>query len=779
MKCHVGSDAYIEACEVFNKLENDFSGLISPKGIFSLTDQSDQLGSIEPANRAKKIVWAAVTLGAPVEDRIQGLFAEGEYLEAMMLDVIADEYLFRMSNLMYEEIIRVCHPLGLKLSCRVTPGDAAMPMAFQQVIFKALRADLNLALDITNSFMLKPVKSMMYLYGADEAFSNIQRNQSCENCENSECTFRDDRTIIITVIEDSLSYEMEYTPGESLLHSLVKKTNLVSPCGGHGTCGKCKIMLLEGELAATESDYKKLSDEEIRSGYRLSCCAYPSRNCTIKIQGMNRKSTIITDFIQNQSDLHPWVETLPVALPQKRSHEAGALQWLKGVVNERKFSLKALFALSELIAENRNLETIYLYMSDGEILDITSQRMQQFGIVVDIGTTTIVVGLVNLHTGELVDRYSVLNSQNKYGSDVISRIQFASLDAASLSALNDAVRNDVLKGIEDLCESCDVKPRGIHSIVITGNTTMLHLFMGIQCKTIGSAPFLSVTLNKHKFGFEEIFRRNHINALVDIMPGVSSYVGSDLVMGVLNCSMDLKEEIALLIDIGTNGEMVIGNKQKMMCLATAAGPAFEGANISCGTGCVDGAINSIHREGDTFEFTTIGNFSPVGICGSGVIDMVYSSLIYGIIDETGHIENAELKDGIVISDGLESPKISFSQKDFREVQLAKSAIRTGIDILIARFGCSYKDIKRVFIAGGFGSKMDIKSAVGIGMIPQALEEVIVPIGNSALGGAVDYILDKNNDDRVQRIVHLTEYIDISKDNNFNDLFVDNLTFGSV
>jgi hypothetical protein len=142
-------------------------------------------------------------LGTPLEDRIQRLFTEGEYLEAMMLDVIADEYLFKMSNVMYDEIIHSCRPLGLKLSCRVTPGDAAMPMAFQKVIFNALQADLNLALDITNSFMLKPVKSMMYLYGADEAFSNIQINQSCENCENPVCTFRENKAITITVIEDA------------------------------------------------------------------------------------------------------------------------------------------------------------------------------------------------------------------------------------------------------------------------------------------------------------------------------------------------------------------------------------------------------------------------------------------------------------------------------------------------------------------------------------------------------------------------------------------------
>jgi len=778
MKCHVGSGAYIEACKVFNKLQNEFSGLIDPKGIFSLTERSDPFGSIEPVNRSKKIVLAAVTLGASLEDRIQGLFAEGEYLEGMMLDVIADEYLFNMSNLMYEEIVRACQPFGLKLSCRVTPGDAGMPMAFQRVIFDAIRADLNLALDITNYYMLKPVKSMMYLYGADEEFSNIQRNQSCENCENSTCTYREE-PIIVIVEEGSRSFEVVYNPKESLLHTLVKKADLVSPCGGHGTCGKCKILLLEGEIEITESDYKKLSDEEILAGYRLACSAFPSQNCKIRILSeADRKSLIITDFIEKRNELHPWIETISIVLPENRRSGTSAVQWVKDVTSERKFSLKSLWSLSEILEANNPPETLFLSMSEEEVFDISDRFKDKFGIVVDIGTTTVVVGLVNLQTGELCDRHPVLNSQKKYGADVITRIQYASQKLPNLLELNAAILNDILDGIEYLCQTCNIDPSSIHDIVVAGNTTMLHLFMGIHCKTIGVSPFLSVSLYKHVFNFGEVFKRDLIQSRVSIMPGIAAYVGSDIVMGVLNCNMDLKDEIALLIDIGTNGEMVIGNKSRLMCLATAAGPAFEGANISCGTGCVDGAINAIYIEGDTFKFTTIGNNSPVGICGSGVIDMVYSSLSYGIIDETGHIENAELKEGIMISDSPESTKISFSQKDFREVQLAKSAIRTGIDILISRFGCSYGDIKRVYIAGGFGSKMDIKSAVGIGMIPQALEGIVVSIGNSALGGAIDYILDKNNDDRVNRILHITEYVDISKDKNFNDLFIDNLTFGS-
>jgi uncharacterized 2Fe-2S/4Fe-4S cluster protein (DUF4445 family) len=490
-----------------------------------------------------------------------------------------------------------------------------------------------------------------------------------------------------------------------------------------------------------------------------------------------QQSAIVSDFIQNRSELHPWVEIRKVVLPENRTEVSSAVKWIEEAANDRKISLNALYSLSEILATTKNLETLFLYVGEDQVLDLTTQYKQHFGIVVDIGTTTIVVGLVNLITGELVERYSVLNSQKKYGSDVVTRIQYASQKKSNLSELTAAVQNDILDGIRQLCKGHGIEPNRVLDIVVSGNTTMLHLLMGIHCKTIGSSPFLAVTMNKHSFGFFEVFNHNLIHANVSVMPGIAAYVGSDLVMGILNCCMDLKEEIALLIDIGTNGEMVIGNRNKMMCLATAAGPAFEGANISCGTGCISGAINSVYMEGSTFKFTTIGNHAPVGICGSGVIDVVYSSLTCGIIDENGHIEDSGSKEGLLIADGLGPQKITFNQKDFREVQLAKSAIRSGIEILISRFGCSFEDIKRVYIAGGFGNKMSIKSAIGIGLIPSELENVVLPIGNSALGGAVDYILDQDNDERVKRIIQITEYIEISKDPNFNTIFIDNLTFG--
>jgi uncharacterized 2Fe-2S/4Fe-4S cluster protein (DUF4445 family) len=778
MNCHVDRDVYSEACRVFNKLQNEFNSLIAPKGMFTFTERTDLFELTEPVSKAKKILLAAVTLGAPIEDRIQLLFDEGEYLEAMMLDVIADELLFTMSNEMYEEIIQACRPLGLKLSCRVSPGDDSFPMSYQKVIFDALKADLNLGLEMTKAYMLKPVKSMMYMYGADETFSNALFNQSCENCENSKCSFREDQAITVFVEAGSHAYEMVYDPTESLLHTLVKKANLVSPCGGNGTCGKCKIKVLEGELQITESDIKKLTDVEIREGYRLACCAFPSQNCRIEIKvELAQQSSIITDFIQNRSELHPWVETRKVVLPENRVERSSAAEWIEEAADKRKISLNALYSLSEILVTNKNPETLFLSMREDEVLDITTQFIHAFGIVVDIGTTTIVVGLVNLNTGEWVDRYSVLNSQKKYGSDVVTRIQYASQKKSNLTDLTAAVQNDILEGIKHLCKVHDIEPNLVRDMVVSGNTTMLHLLMGIQCKTIGSSPFLAVTLNKHNFGFFELFNHGLIHANVSMMPGIAAYVGSDLVMGILNCCMDLKEEIALLIDIGTNGEMVIGNRHSMMCLATAAGPAFEGANISCGTGCVSGAINSVYMEGGAFKFTTIGNCEPVGICGSGVIDVVYSSLTCGIIDENGHIESSESKEGLVIAESLGTQKITFNQKDFREVQLAKSAIRSGIEILISRFGCSYEDVKRVYIAGGFGNKMSIKSAIGIGLIPSELENVVISIGNSALGGSVDYILDKNNDERIQRIIQITEYIEISKDQNFNTIFIDNLTFG--
>lgn len=371
----------------------------------------------------------------------------------------------------------------------------------------------------------------------------------------------------------------------------------------------------------------------------------------------------------------------------------------------------------------------------------------------------------------------MLNSQKQFGADVISRIQFSNKNG--VESLKASIKKDLMKGIVEICNLSEVQAKDIYHIAITGNTTMLHFLLGLPCESLALFPFNSITKSILELSFWEIFEERLLDSTVTILPGISAYVGSDIVSGMLNCAFNELEKTCILIDIGTNGEMAIGNKRKALCLATAAGPAFEGANITCGAANIKGAICSFDMKGDRVEYKTIGNAEPIGICGSAVVDITAVGINNSIIDETGRIDKNYYEDGVIkIAEALNGRGIIFNQKDIREVQLAKSAICSGIEILIEEFGCDYKDIDSVFLAGGFGNYMNIESAVTIGLIPKQLRYKIKCVGNSSLGGAVDFLINRKSNDIIKSILEKTEYIDISSNKNFNDLFVDNILFNS-
>jgi uncharacterized 2Fe-2S/4Fe-4S cluster protein (DUF4445 family) len=236
------------------------------------------------------------------------------------------------------------------------------------------------------------------------------------------------------------------------------------------------------------------------------------------------------------------------------------------------------------------------------------------------------------------------------------------------------------------------------------------------------------------------------------------------------------EKINMLIDIGTNGETVLGNKNKMLCLAAAAGPAFEGANISCGTGSVSGAVSEVKIYESNIKYTTINNAPPIGICGSGVVSITAECLKNEIVDETGRFSNSYGAKKIVIATGEDNKEIAFTQKDIRELQLAKSAIRSGIDILIEKYNCSFEDIDTVYIAGGFGNNINIESAAYIGLIPEELKSKVKSVGNTSLGGTVKYLLSEQGGEALSYIAEHIEYIDMSIEETFSKLFMENMMF---
>jgi len=383
-----------------------------------------------------------------------------------------------------------------------------------------------------------------------------------------------------------------------------------------------------------------------------------------------------------------------------------------------------------------------------------------YGIALDIGTTTLAFYLIDLKSGKEIENYSSLNPQAVFGGDVISRISAAL--KGNLFELHKLIINKTNKIINYFIEKYNIKE--IEKMTVCGNTTMLHLFFNEDVSSLGFYPFTPVFIDTKIFEGKE--KGLNVKTVI-IMPSVSAYIGSDITAGVLAVSLKKGKGAKILLDIGTNGEIVLFNNNKLYSTSTAAGPAFEGANISCGMGGVAGAIDSVKIVDNNIKITTISG-NAQGICGSGLIDAVSIMKDLSIFDETGAFIN---NDKYYLT-----KQIYISQKDIREFQLAKSAICSGLKVLIKYAGVNLRDIEKVYLAGGLGFYLNIKNAINIGLIPEELENKIVIVGNSAGMGAKSCLLSLKKLEECEKIAKETVNIDLSTDENFINEYMNNIYF---
>jgi uncharacterized 2Fe-2S/4Fe-4S cluster protein (DUF4445 family) len=595
--------------------------------------------------------------------------------------------------------------------------------------------------------------------------------------------------LLVAVVSGGVEQTISFNPDrdESLLKALqAGGVYMPAICGGRGTCGKCKITVTAGTLEPTPADLAYFSEQDIAAGLRLSCAAKPLENISISIPQSDESSIESVSAFGMEND--GGFSGSGAVLPERVVLERNALSYARQLGGEKggKLSLRALSfistcadlaaakALAPVGSEEAQREPeVYVYRDKGEILSIQTGPAAVYGIGVDIGTTTIVVALVDLLTGQILDRVSMINKQREFGADVISRMQRAS--KGELPQLTGRVRKQIAEGIRDLCKKNTVRGRDICKVAIAGNTTMMHLLLGFSCATLGQYPFTPVTLDFVSCVYPELFEGD-LSCEVVTLPGISTYVGADITSGIFFTDMHKSADPTLLMDIGTNGEMALTVSGKLLCTATAAGPAFEGGNIQWGTGSIPGAISQVAWQDGKFEIKTIGNHPPAGICGSGVVDAVYEGLKSGHIESSGRFNTMVPESGIFLAKTPDGQDITFCQKDVRELQLAKSAIRSGLDALIRHAGLSYDDIKTLYIAGGFGYNLNFNSGVGIGLIPKELHDKIRLIGNSSLGGAVRYLMDRRCEENINAIVDMAGEYSLPEDSYFNEMFVENIGF---
>jgi len=605
--------------------------------------------------------------------------------------------------------------------------------------------------------------------------------------------------------------------GTTILEALEKVgMNINTPCGGKGICGKCKVLVKKGIAAAATIEEELLLEEEIKKGFRLACQTKLFKDTVIEIPpeirldfkrvfSSNLKGDI--DRIKNNFSLGANLKKVFLDL-KKPSLDDQRSDWerIKDGLSSKKIenisnlkaSLEILKKIPVLIREANFKMTVILY--NNEIINVEKGDTTKisYGIAFDIGTTTVAGYLIDLHTGQELSTVAKSNPQIVHGDDVISRIGFAQKQKENLEILQREIVNTLNEIIRETAQKAGVKTNNIYKITIAGNTCMHHLLLGLDPSYIAPSPYIPVIKENLNLKAKDIPKLVlEPTANVYILPNISAFVGADIVAGILAICMWENEKISLFIDLGTNGEIVLGSKRKIWACSTAAGPAFEGARISSGMRAAEGAIDKVKIDNESITYRVIKDGKVRGICGSGLIDLIAELVKLGLIDKSGKLIdreecNPDLSEEIrkriikgqkgnkfILVKGKETEKgnpIYLSQGDIREVQLAKAAIFAGIKILLKEVNIPQEDIQKILLAGAFGNFIDKKSATRIGLIPYLPLEKIESVGNAAGRGAEITLLSEKTREICEKISKDIKYIELSSRADFQEEFIKAISF---
>jgi uncharacterized 2Fe-2S/4Fe-4S cluster protein (DUF4445 family) len=479
------------------------------------------------------------------------------------------------------------------------------------------------------------------------------------------------------------------------------------PCGGRGRCKGCRVKVLAGELPVTADDARLLSARERGEGWRLACQAATESDLSL--------------------ELAQWEATI---------------------------------------------------LADNSTFDFTPR--DGLGVAIDLGTTTLVAQLIDLRTAHVLGVRNALNAQARHGADIMSRIDYA-VHHGGQRVLEQLIREQIGALAGELLAAASETSEELRDVVVVGNTAMHHLFCGLDITPLSAHPFEPEAndvrlFTANELGWHEPPDRSGVSALapharVRFLPGLGSFVGSDLLAGVLATRMHEDAALTVLVDLGTNGEIVVGNRDRLLCASTAAGPAFEGARIACGMRAATGAISEVSIAEGRLRCRVIGQVSARGICGSGLVDAVACALDLGLVQPDGKLRNAA---GLLLA-----PAVSLLQADIRELQLAKGAIAAGIRVLLQQWGATAADVERVWLAGAFGNYINRAGARRIGLIHFPPEKVF-PAGNTALLGAKLALFDPPAETGAYDAIRLrTQHVSLNENPQFMDIFVDEMAFPVV
>ncbi len=565
-----------------------------------------------------------------------------------------------------------------------------------------------------------------------------------------------------------------------------------SPCGGRGACGKCRVQANGALSELTAAERNKLTMEDLDEGWRLACQATVIGDTKVKVPFGSLQ--IVLSGIQQQGKLAPGIRKVFLKLPEPTVEDQRAdVERLRAALGAgARVSLDAARDLGHVLRAADFAVTAVLAGDECFAVEPGDTRTALYGIAFDIGTTTVVGVMLDLNTGEQVAVASALNGQAAHGADVISRINFAMSGPENLAELQRAVWETINGVIAQILRQSGVLRERIYELVAVGNTTMSHLLLGINPASLALAPYVPVN------GEARVERADRLSAAINprgpvyALPNIACFVGSDTVGVIMATRVHDGDRVRLAIDIGTNGEIVLGSRRRLLACSTAAGPAFEGAEITFGMRATDGAIEKVWIEDDV-KVQTISKGRPRGICGSGLIDAVAEMLRLGLLDQSGRLIAQDdacqalpraLCDRLVQTERgyafvlatVGKQQVYLTQQDVRKLQLAKGAISAGIAILMKELGVGYDDIAEVLLAGAFGSYVNPASSRAIGLVPAFPLSRLISVGNAASVGARLALLSTEARGEAEEIAARVEHVELSSRPDFQDIFVESMFF---
>jgi uncharacterized 2Fe-2S/4Fe-4S cluster protein (DUF4445 family) len=571
-----------------------------------------------------------------------------------------------------------------------------------------------------------------------------------------------------------------------------------STCGGHGTCKKCKVRVVDGELPVSAVDPRAFTPEELRAGWRLACRAPARGELVIDVPPLQTRPKAALVGVGRHVILRPSVQKRHIVLEEptmedQRSDFERVWDALEDL--EPHAGLPVLRSLGRVL--RRSNWDVTAVVCDDELIDVEpgDTTARRFAIAFDLGTTTVVATLLDLETGTPAAVQSMLNRQQPYGADVITRISATMMDEGALDALQQRAQETMAQLTEEVCAEARVDPGEVYEITVCGNVTMTQLALGIDPEPLSMAPFVVTThdpppLNASDFGVPV-----HPRAPAFAFPSLGAYVGGDIVAGMLATGLTRDKRLRLFIDVGTNSEIALGNQDRVVATAAPAGPAFEAAQIRCGMRAADGAIEGVKVADGELTLEVIGDVEPVGLCGSGLVDCVAELVGAGLLDHSGRYVTDEVAASVApgLADRLTfvgkervfvmhwrgsdpADSVFLSQRDVRELQFAKASIATGWTILLDELGAKPEDVAQVLLAGSFGAYLSPASAIRIGLVPRMALPRIVSAGNVAGEGAKIAALSHRERAEAHAIVREVRYVELSGRTDFNDRFVDMLAF---